>query len=159
MDKSMLQEMRILAGIESGRPTLPKPVVEKKLDEMAVAADKFSANGWARLAEFQSMSNPSKKYAIGLRQLKSGEQQIGCSCPAWIYAKGEKKKAGCKHISAFLSNNWGSECSPTPFGTAWLAKHKGLKAGDLSATESKEYQGTEVLQTEDFHWHDLPVKG
>lgn len=110
-----MKQMRILAGLDTTRPSL------KEAQEMAEggAADKHSKNGWSRVAEVRSSSDPSKFYVIGVRSLKTGKQQIGCSCPGWIYAKGDKKP--CKHIKQFLDGTGSmKDTKVTPFGSQWM---------------------------------------
>lgn len=68
-----------------------------------MALSKISENGWTRIAEFRSTSNPSTWYKVGVRTLKDGVEQVGCDCPGWRNAKAtgvDGHKKPCKHVKA-----------------------------------------------------------
>lgn len=87
-----------------------------------MAQDKISKNGWVRLAEVRSSSNPSKWYVVAQRTLNNGQIQIGCDCPGWKFGKKEATKLqGCKHVKGFLAGTIPQHSiQMTPTGTAIL---------------------------------------
>lgn len=100
-----------------------------------MAESKISGNGWVRLAEFRSSSNPSKWYALGVRSLKDGIEQVGCDCPGWKFAKAsgpDGHKKPCKHVKAFAQETFRMiDCNLTAEGAAFHLE-KVAKRGHIS---------------------------
>ena len=65
---------------------------------------KVYSNQWS----VRSSSDPTKSYKVSLKS--DGEYE--CSCPAWIYKRGEKRD--CKHIQQIKSSPAGAVMKPSP---------------------------------------------
>lgn len=53
------------------------------------------STAWTRIAEVDSATRPGTRYRIAY----DAEGRLGCSCPAWVYAR---RRRPCKHIVAVL---------------------------------------------------------
>ena len=97
-----------------------------------MATSKISANGWVRLAEFRSSSNPAKWYVVGQRFLKDGTEQIGCDCPGWKFAKAtgvDGHKKPCKHVKAVQEETFRMhDCQLTQEGADFFLKRAASRA-------------------------------
>jgi hypothetical protein len=107
-----------------------------------MAASKISANGWVRLAEFRSSSNPAKWHVVGVRDLKDGVEQVGCSCPGWRLAKAagsDGHKKPCRHVKEFVSETCAShDVQLTKEGADWYLARTAREVQERAAREAVE---------------------
>jgi hypothetical protein len=107
-----------------------------------MAISKISANGWVRLAEFRSASNPSLWYVVGKRLLKDGVEQVGCECPGWKFAKAtgpDGHKKACRHVQAFLAETCVShDVQLTKEGADWYLERAARLVQERVAREAIE---------------------
>jgi len=97
-----------------------------------MAVSKVSANGFVRLAEFRSQSNPALWYIVAKRNLKDGVEQVSCSCPGWRFHKAngaDGHKPPCRHLKAFLSGVAATaDVQLTKEGADWYLERTGRLA-------------------------------
>lgn len=106
------------------------------------AASKVSQNGWVRLAEMRSSSNPSKSYVLAIRALKTGETEFGCDCPSRKFRRGTKAHeefgCTCKHIRAFLDDAYAADdCDLTAEGAEWVLERRSVKLAAQKAVNNE----------------------